>query len=89
MIFTAEVTGFLRTIFVLILIYYVLKFASKYILPILLKNFIQKAQEQQRNAQGGPRSNTKEGETVVDKAPKTKKTDNNQVGEYVDFEEIE
>jgi bacteriorhodopsin len=89
MIFTAEMTGFLRTIFVLILIYYVLKFASKYILPILLKNFIRKAQEQQQNAQGNPRSNAKEGETIVDKAPKSKKADNNQVGEYVDFEEIE
>jgi hypothetical protein len=42
------------------------------------EQFKQHAQNQQR---------TKEGETVIDKAPKTKPSKN--VGEYIDFEEVD
>ena len=40
---------------------------------------------------GGKRSRpiVKEGETIIDKAPKNNQQSKNSVGEYVDFEEIE
>ncbi|WP_430929075.1 hypothetical protein [Polaribacter marinivivus] len=31
----------------------------------------------------------REGETIIDKAPKNKNSSNNSVGEYVDYEEID
>ena len=44
---------------------------------------------QQNQQQRSTQQNANVGETVVDKKPKTPKSSNNQVGEYVDFEEID
>ncbi|MGB0837169.1 MAG: DUF4834 domain-containing protein [Flavobacteriaceae bacterium] len=89
MIFTADISSFLRTIFIIILFYYLFKFIGKYILPIILKNYIGKVQREQQRRQGGFDPNVNEGETIVDKKPKPNKKSNDSVGEYVDFEEID
>lgn len=48
----------------------------------------------QQNAQrtaskSQPKSSVKEGETVIDKAPKNHQESKNSVGEYVDYEEVD
>ncbi len=82
--------SFLRTIFIIILIYYIFKFLARLFAPYLMKKMVnkmqQKAQNQYNNQQNT--SNVKEGETVIDKAPKTSNS-NNSVGEYVDYEEVD
>ena len=87
MIYTADMVGLIRTILIIVMIYYGLKFLSRYVLPIVLTNYIKKMQQNQQ--QRATEQNANVGETVVDKKPKTPKSSNNQVGVYVDFEEID
>ncbi|QNM85920.1 DUF4834 family protein [Polaribacter pectinis] len=84
--------GLLKTIFFILLFYYAFKFLARLFAPFLMKKAaetIQKKAEQQfRNQQ--PKSTTvKEGETIIDKAPRKDQQSKNSVGEYVDFEEID
>ncbi|WP_028887763.1 DUF4834 family protein [Tenacibaculum ovolyticum] len=83
--------NFLKTIFIIVLIYYIVKFFVKLFAPYLLKKAVdkvqKKAEQQYKNQQR--ETTVEEGKTVVDKTPKNTKQSNNSVGEYVDFEEID
>jgi hypothetical protein len=85
--------GFLKFLFIVIVIYYLLKFIGRYILPYLISVFIKRAQDQMmRNASNNPKDKTskKEGEVSIDSTPKkSNKASKESIGDYVDFEEIE
>lgn len=87
----ASITGLFRVILVILLIYYGLKILSRIFAPYLLKYMAKKAEQKfggqfnQRSQQQTPK---KEGEVTIDKVPNTK-TSNKNVGEYVDYEEID
>ncbi len=87
----ASFQGVLRTIFIIMLVYYGLKLIGRYVFPIffqkMVKNFEKKVREQQGFQQ--PVDNSKEGETTIDKKPTQTKESNNNVGEYVDYEEVD
>ena len=78
-------------ILIIILGYYLVKWMARVFLPVILqkviKNFERKVQEQQ--GYNPPENNVKEGETVIDKKPSQGKESNNNVGEYVDYEEVD
>ena len=82
--------GLLRTIAILVIIYYAFKFFSRYIAPIFLKKVInnveKKYKEQQQNKYEEPVG--KVGETVIAKKPVEPKESNKDVGDYVDYEEV-
>ena len=86
--------GLLKTIFILILVYYIFKVFSRIFAPFLFKYAAKKAGErfgdQFGQFQKQPRQEkTKNvGEVSIDKMPNTK-TSNKNVGDYVDFEEID
>jgi len=84
---TASVPGFIRTILIIVGIYYAFKILARIFMPFLLRKMVQKAEQnfkqqagnfQQQNQQTPPNPTTNQG------TPKVKK----QIGEYVDFEEI-
>jgi len=86
--------GLIRTLLILALVYYGIKFLAKLFAPYLQKYAVNKMQEkfnQQYN--GGASANEQrepEGKITVVAKPKSDKglnTDN--TGEYVDFEEVE
>jgi hypothetical protein len=87
----ASVTGFLRTILIILLVYYGIKVLSRILAPVFFK-YVSKKAEQKFGQQFGDfqskRPPVKEGETTIDKMPKTKAS-NKDVGEYVDYEEID
>ncbi len=88
----AELMGFLRTILIILFIYYLLKFLARIFAPILLKkavNNMQQKAQQQYNNQHQHTTKAKEGETVIDRKPRSQKQSDSSVGEYVDFEEID
>jgi len=88
----ASFTGLIRTILILILIWYAVKILSRLFAPVLMRFVAKKAEErfgQQFNQQQKQPPQQKEGEITIDKAPKQNKTSNKDVGEYVDYEEIE
>ena len=82
--------GFITFLFWFFLILYILIFLGRYIFPFLLTRYIKKKQEQfkqQFNQQDSPAED--EGEVSIKTKPKKSKTDTNDIGEYVDFEEVD
>ncbi|KAA5825628.1 DUF4834 family protein [Algibacter amylolyticus] len=86
--------GLLKTILIIALVYYGIKILSRIFAPLLLKFAAKKAEERfggqfgQFQKRQNQQSQKKEGEITIDKIPETK-TSNKNVGEYVDYEEIE
>lgn len=82
--------GLLRTIAIILIVYYAFKFIGKYILPLFVKRMVdnveKKYKEQQQNQ--GQDENVKVGETVIAKKPSNTKEINKDVGDYVDYEEL-
>lgn len=93
MLQTASFTGFLRTVLIIVLIYYGVKILMRLSAPYMAKFLSKKMQErygEQFGQQQSPnRSSGKEGETVIDTMPKQTPTSNKKVGEYIDYEEID
>ncbi|MDD7885875.1 DUF4834 family protein [Flavivirga sp. 57AJ16] len=86
----ASVTGFVRMILIILLIYFGIKILSRLFAPFIFK-YITKKAEQRFGGQFGKQQQEKpkkEGEVIIDKIPKTK-TSNKNVGDYVDYEEID
>lgn len=88
----ASITGVLRIILIILLIYYGIKILSRIFAPYLIKYVSKKAAERfggqfEQNQQQKPEQH-KEGEVSIDKVPETP-TSNKKVGEYVDYEEID
>ena len=81
--------GLLKTIFFFLFFYYLFKFLLRILTPffitIIARNF---------NARNNQNFNNnvrkeREGEVSIDKKKKNSKKDINQMGEYIDFEEID
>ncbi len=83
--------GFLRTILILILVYYALKWIGRILFPVLFQKAVRNFEEKARQQQGPADSSdqVKEGETVIDRRPGPQRETNKNVGEYVDYEEID
>lgn len=95
MLQAASFNGFLRTILIILLVYYGFKILMRIFGPYLLRYMSKKVQQrfgeqfQYQQQQQTPNNKQKEGETVIDKMPNTNKTSNKNVGEYIDYEEID
>ncbi|QIJ90359.1 hypothetical protein C7H62_2551 [Mesoflavibacter sp. HG96] len=85
-----RIMGLLRTILIILLIYYGIKILSRIFAPVLFKYAAKKAEERFGGAFNQQRKEPlrKEGEVTIDKMPENKSSNKN-VGEYVDYEEIE
>jgi hypothetical protein len=92
----ASITGLVKTILIILLVWYGVKILSRLFAPFLVKYVAKKAEQkfgqqfgqfQQQQQQQSTRK--KEGEISIDKMPNQGKPSNKNVGEYVDFEEIE
>jgi hypothetical protein len=83
-------TNFLRTLFIIVIVYYGIRFVTRYILPLLvdkgLKNMQQKMQDQQRQSQ---RSTRPPGEVTIEYNKRNGNNGSQTKGDYVDFEEVE
>ena len=90
----ASATGFVKMILIILLIYYGIKILTRLFAPILLKYVSKKAEQRFGGQFGGfqgksrQEAQKKEGEVSIDKMPKTKSS-NKDVGDYVDYEEID
>ena len=86
--------GLLKTIFVIILFYYLFKYIGRLLLPVLLKKGVEKMQQNQyRQYNGGGDNNyqnqQEKGKVTITNSAQKKRTNPSQdQGEYVDFEEI-
>lgn len=82
----ASLSNLIQDIFVIVIIYYVIKFLARLFLPVLAKKVVQKAGEQfrQQQEQQQQQSNTTPPTGKRDIFHETKK-----VGDYIDYEEVE
>jgi len=88
----AGLINFMKTILIIVTVYYVLKLIARFVLPLFLKKMMQKVEKkfnEQQHQNSSSQTNTKEGETFIDKAPDTQSKSNKSVGEYVDYEDVE
>lgn len=84
--------SFLRTILIILLIYYGARLIVRYVLPVFLKNYVEKKMGTFTSSSGQQQSNQhkkqKEGRVTIDYIPKADKKVENNEGEYIDFEEV-
>ncbi len=83
--------GFLKILLIFIMVYYILKTVTRLVFPIFMKRFMNKMEDKMKQQQQGfneQYDDSKVGETVIDKKP-TDKTSNKNVGEYIDYEEVD
>ena len=82
--------NFIRTIFIIAVIYFGFRILTRYILPMLIdkgvKNMQHKMQNQQRQNQ---RTSRPEGEITIEKNRNQRSGNFQDKGEYVDFEEVD
>jgi len=88
----AGIFNVMRTILIIVVVYYALKFIGRIVFPIFFKrmmNNVEKKFNQQQHKNPTREQQVKEGETVIDKAPNQRTKSNNEVGDYVDYEDVE
>lgn len=80
----------LRTILILIIIYYVIRLFTRYILPALFYNYMDdKMKDFSRNQKKQQYKASKpEGEVTIDYMPGKNNKKSTGKGEYVDYEEV-
>ncbi len=82
--------NFIRTLLIILIIYYGIRLVTRYVLPILLekgmKNMQQKMQDQGQQPQGPSRH---EGEVTIEQNRTNQKNTERDQGEYIDFEEVD
>jgi hypothetical protein len=86
--------GLVKFLFWFFLISYLLKILTRIFAPILLKRFANKMQDRFQQQYGQQHQNTKnppqeEGKVTLEKTNTSTKTKSDDVGDYVDFEEVE
>jgi hypothetical protein len=84
---TASFNGVIKTIFILFLIYYALRFLMRLLAPVIVQEVVKKAEQNFNRAQGQHYNFNSTGNHAQPKAEKPK--ERKKVGEYIDFEEIE
>lgn len=92
MLQAASLYGFVRTILIILLVYYGIKILSRMFAPYLVRYMSKKVKQKfegQFRQQQNHTPKHKEGETIIDKIPKRDSSTNKKVGEYIDYEEID
>jgi len=80
--------NFFKTIVIILLVFYGLKFVGRLLFPIVVKKAVNNMQERQSQYQRQQQYKP-EGEVTIEKDRKQQSRTNTTEGEYVDFEEIE
>ena len=82
----------LKTILIVLLVFYGIKFLSRLLAPILLKRFTTKMKDrfqQQFNQYYQQQQDSPKKEVTIEKTQENKRSNSNDLGEYIDFEEID
>ena len=79
----ASVVGVFRTILIILLVYYVIKWLTRLFFPLLMKKYF----GSQGNSQ--KQKDRPEGDITILKRGEKPKGDDNKLGDYVDFEEMD
>ena len=81
----ASFSTLIEDIFIILIIYYVIKFLAQLFLPVLAKKVVEKASQQFQQQQQQQNQNTNQQEQKKKDFPRESK----KVGEYIDYEEVD
>ena len=85
--------GFLKVVLIVLLVYYLLKLLARLFAPKLFAYAARKTEErfkeQFENYQSFNQEEKPVGDVTIDKNPTNNNKPSKQVGEYIDFEELE
>ena len=88
----ASISEVIRVILIILLIYFGLKLILRWLGPLLLRYILRKVGkkfEQKFTQQDPGRRKEKEGDVSIEKKPKNARKTKKDVGEYIDYEEID
>ena len=86
--------GFLKTILIILLVYYLFKMVVKMFAPKIFGYAARKTEEHFKEkfgefAQQNKGQGDRVGDVIIDKKPTKRNNTSEKVGDYIDFEEIE
>lgn len=86
--------AFLKTILIILLVYYLFKILVKMFAPKIFGYAARKTEEHFKEkfgefAQQNRNTEERVGEVIIDKKPSKKSSSSNKVGDYIDFEEVD
>jgi len=86
--------AFLKTILIILLVYYLLKILARWFAPKIFSYAAKKTEERFRESFGGFTEQSqpdggKVGDVIIDKKPSRKSSSSKKVGEYIEFEELD
>jgi hypothetical protein len=81
-------TNFLKTVGIIVIVYYGLKFLGRLLFPVVVKKAVNNMQARQSQYQR-QQQNKQEGEVTIEKNRGQQTRSGSAEGEYVDFEEID
>ncbi|WP_306352716.1 DUF4834 family protein [Flavobacterium sp. '19STA2R22 D10 B1'] len=84
----ASFTGFIKTILILVFVYYGFKILFRIFAPVLMQHLVRKAESNFRQNQGANYQQNNGGDSYDTPKP-SRPRETKKVGEYVDYEEIE
>lgn len=86
----ASFNGILRTLFIIVCIYYLVKFLARLFFPMMVRTVVEKAQENfQQQQQNYQRNQNSQADFVNTNKKSDKPRETKKVGEYIDYEEID
>ena len=89
----ASFANIIKTLFYILVFYYVFKFLAKLFLPVIVKKVVEKAsqsfEQEYTNKNRQYHSGNQKDEIIVDTPSASKLRETKKVGEYVDYEEID
>ena len=84
---------FLKVLFFILVFYYLLRLLGRWFAPRLFQYAVKKTEErfqqQYKGYQGSHESEAPVGEVSISKKPGSRKKDQESLGEYIDYEEID
>jgi hypothetical protein len=83
------ITNFIKTLFIIVVIYYGIRIFTRYILPSIVDKGIKNMQQKMYDQQRQQRPSRPEGEVIIEKKQRGSQNQEQNRGEYVDFEEVE
>jgi uncharacterized membrane protein YciS (DUF1049 family) len=84
------IVGFVRTLIIIGVIYFIIRLFTRYLLPLLLENKIKDMQKKVREQEEQrKRTGKQEGEVTIEYNQQKNNTSNRNEGEYIDFEEVD
>lgn len=89
MLIVAEIPSFLKTLAIILMVYFGLRFLGKLLWPYLVKYITKKAGQKMENAFKGFQQQAQQSQQAAAPTKDVPKKASKVVGEYVDYEEIE